>query len=93
MLYKLNQMFWDENESTGYRHVSVEYNGRVLMAVTAHNVSKVWSSRIIPMGFSFELDEVEAFSGLFEVLPSLMKFMCTESLSSEEMQNFLLTIQ
>lgn len=93
MIYKLNQLFWDTNESTGYRHVSIEYNNRTLMAVTAHNVSGTWTSRVIPMGFSFELDEVQAVSRVFESLPSLMTFMCSTNLSVEDIQNFLLTIQ
>lgn len=93
MLFKTNHMFWDENESTGYRHVSVEYKDRVLMAVTAHNVSGTWGAHVIPMGFSFAQDEVQAFSDMFSVLPGLMEFMCTESLTFEEMQEYLLTIQ
>ena len=93
MLFKTNQLFWNENESTGYRHVSVEYNDRVLMAVTSHNVSGSWAAQVIPMGFSFKQDEVQAFSDMFTVLPELMDFMCTESLTFEEMQEFLLTIQ
>lgn len=86
-------MFWDENESTGYRHVSVEYNDRVLMAVTAHNVSGTWSAQVIPMGFSFSQNEIQAFSDMFLVLPGLMEFMCKENLTIEQIQEFLLTVQ
>lgn len=93
MIFKTNHMFWDENESTGYRHVSVEYNDRVLMAVTSYKVMGVWGAQVIPMGFSFKQDEVQAFSDMFSVLPKLMEFLCTDSLTFEEMQEFLLTIQ
>ena len=93
MIFKTNHMFWYENESTGYRHVSVQYEDRILMAVTAHNVSGKWNAQVIPMGFSFSQDEVVAFSGLFSVLPALMEFMCSEQLTFEEMQDFLLTLQ
>ena len=85
-------MFWDQNEITGYRHVSVEYNDRVLMAVTSHNVSGTWSAQVIPMGFSFNHSEIQAFSDLFSVLPGLMEFLCQESLTVEEIQEFLLTL-
>jgi hypothetical protein len=93
MLYKVDHMFWDQNESTGYRHVDVQYNDRILMAVTAHRTSGEWKSLVIPMGFSFEQNEVQAFSDMFSVLPNLMGFMCTDALTVEEMQNYLLTIQ
>jgi len=89
MIYKVNHMFWNENESTGYRHVSVEYNDRILMAVTAHNVSNAWQAQVVPMGFSFQQNEVQAFSDMFSVLPKLMQFLCTENLSIEEVQKFL----
>lgn len=85
-------MFWDQNEITGYRHVSVEYNGRVLMAVTAHNVSGKWDAQVIPMGFSFKHNEIQAFSDMFSVLPGLMDFLCQESVTVEEIQEFLLTL-
>lgn len=93
MLFKVNTMFWDQNEGTGYRHVSVEYNDRVLLSVTAHNVSGAWQAQVIPMGFSFNLDEIQAFSDMFSVLPGLMEFLCKESMTVEEIQEYLLTIQ
>lgn len=93
MLYKVDHMFWDQNESTGYRHVSVVYEDRKLMAVTAHKTLGEWKSLVVPMGFSFELSEVQAFSDMFSVLPELMKFMCSETLTVQEMQDYLLTIQ
>lgn len=93
MMFKINHMFWDENESTGYRHISVEHNDRVLMAVTSYKTSGEWLSQVIPMGFSFKQDEVQAFSAMFAVLPGLMEFLCTDALTVDEMQNFLDSIQ
>ncbi len=93
MNFKTKRMFWDENESTGYRHISVEYNDRVLMVVTAHRISGEWMTQVVPMGFSFNKDEVQTFSEMFSVLPGLMEFLCTESLTIDEMQNFLDSIE
>lgn len=93
MIFKTNHMFWDANESTGYRHVSVEYNDRVLMAVTSYKTLNVWQSKVIPMGFSFSIGEIEVFAKMFSVLPDLLKFMCADSITFEEMQEFLLTLQ
>lgn len=93
MIFKTKRMFWDENESTGYRHISVEHNDRVLMVVTAHRISGEWMTQVVPMGFSFKQDEVQTFSEMFAVLPCLMEFLCTESLTIDEMQNFLDSIE
>ncbi len=93
MIYKINAMFWDENERTGYRHVSVEYNDRILMAVTACRSSNEWQSQVIPMGFSFQHNEIQAFSELFSVLPGLMTFLSAPSLTFEEVEQYLLTLQ
>lgn len=86
-------MFWNENEKTGYRHISVEYNNRVLMSIASYNVSGVWESKVIPMGFSFNQDEIQEFSNMFTVLPELMKFLCKEELTFEEINDYLLKIQ
>jgi hypothetical protein len=82
-------MFWEENERTGYRHVSVEYDDRVLMAVTAHREAGEWSTQVIPMGFSFSYNEVQTFSFIFSVLPGVMDFLCTDTLNADEVQNYL----
>lgn len=92
MQYKVNEMFWDQNESTGYRHISVEYKDRILMAVTAYKTFGEWDTQVIPMGFTFKQDEIQAFSDLFAVLPKLMDFLKTDSITIEEMQNYLLTL-
>lgn len=86
-------MFWEENEQTGYRHVSVEYGERVIMAVVSHRIEGVWNSSVIPMGFSFTQSEISSFAKLFSVLPELMAFLCTNEIKIEEIQLFLLTIQ
>jgi hypothetical protein len=59
------------------------------MAVTAHRTSNEWMAQVIPMGFSFKHDEVQAFSDMFSVLPGLMEFLCTDSLNADEVQIFL----
>lgn len=89
MIFKIKRMFWDENESTGYRHISVEQNDRVLMVVTSHKIDGEWMTQIIPMGFSFNHDDVKMLSDIFSVLDGLMNFLCTDSLTADEMQNFL----
>lgn len=92
MIFKMNNMFWSINESTGYRHIDVIYNGRIIMAVVSHRTSSVWTASVIPMGFSFTLDEIQGFSDAFTVLPVLMEFLQTDEISEQEMQNYLLTL-
>lgn len=93
MIFKMNHMFWEENEQGGYRHVLVEYSDRVLMVVVSHRTDGVWRSSVVPMGFTFNQSEIESFARMFAVLPELMAFLCTDEIKIEEIQHFLLTIQ
>ena len=93
MIFKTSPMFWDDNERSGYRHISVEYNERVLLAVVSHRTDGVWKSSVVPMGFNFFHDEVQQFANMFSVLPEFMKFLIKDELSFEDIQTYILTIQ
>lgn len=90
MLLKLNRVVWDEAERTGFRNVTVSYNGKNVMAVLSHFQSGSWSSSIVPMGYSYSTEEVQEFIELFKVLPALMKLLETDSvLTADEVQVFI----
>lgn len=93
MIYKINSMFWDQNDSTGFRHISVEYNERCLMAITAHMHNSIWESKVIPMGFTFSKLEIEEFSKMFLDLPKIMDKLCSDKLTHEEITNFISSLQ
>lgn len=92
MNYKIDTLFWDMNESTGMRNIRLVHDDRTYMAVLSHYRSGVWSSSVVPMGFSLSLDETIEFSRSFQVLPDLMRLMESPTLTLEEIQEFLLTV-
>lgn len=90
MFLKLNRVVWDDAERTGFRNVTVSYNGNNIMAVLSHFQSGSWSSSIVPMGYSYSTAEVQEFIVLFKVLPDLMKFLETDTvLTADEVQEFI----
>lgn len=93
MIFKTKSIFWEENEKAGYRHISVEHNERVLITVVSHRTDGVWNSTAVPMGFSFTKDEIIIFTEIISVLPNLMTFLCTDEISTDEIQQYLLTLK
>lgn len=75
MLLKVPTMLWDDNESTGYRHIAVSLDGTNMMAVLAHKQNNEWKSTVVPMGYSYDRSTVQAFISFFNVLPKLMEFL------------------
>lgn len=93
MIFKTSPMFWEDNEQGGYRHISLEYDDRVLLVIVSHRTDGVWDSSVVPMGFNFNRDEVSKFASAFSVLPELMEFLVKDVIKFEEIQAFILTIQ
>lgn len=93
MIYKLRPMFWDMNESTGLRHITLEHDGRVLFVVSSHRTGTEWNASALPMGYKMYMNEVLEFSAAFRVLPELMARLEEPDLSLQEIQDYLLTIQ
>lgn len=92
MLCKTQPMFWDMNESTGLRHVTIENDGRVLFVVTANREGTTWTSSLIPMGFKMYLDEVYSYTPVLTKFTDLMEKLEKPDLTLEEIQEFLLTM-
>lgn len=74
-LLKINAIHWDENERTGYRHVSVSIDGVNHFAVAAHHFDSVWTAKAYPMGYSYDSDAVQDLVDFMLVLPKVMKFL------------------
>lgn len=90
MLLKVPTILWDDNESTGYRHIGVSLDGVNMMSVLAHKQNNQWSSTVVPMGYSYDSNTVHHFIGFFKVLPNLMKFLETDSvLTAASVQQFI----
>lgn len=87
MLLKVPLVHWDENESTGYRHVTVSYKGNNVMSVLAHYQNNSWQGSIVPMGYSYNSHEVQEFIEFFNVLPNLIKYLETDSVLTADMVN------
>lgn len=90
MLLKVPTMLWDDNESTGYRHIGVSLDGVNMMSVLAHKHAGAWKSTVVPMGYSYDTETVLAFVSFFQVLPNLMQFLETpEEMTAEQAQQFI----
>lgn len=90
MLLKVPTMLWDDNESTGYRHIGVSLDGTNMMSVLAHKHAGVWKSTVVPMGYSYDSETVLAFVSFFQVLPNLMQFLETpEEMTAAQAQQFI----
>lgn len=92
MMYKIKPLFWDMNEQTGYRHITLENNGDVLFVVAANKYDNKWTASAVPMGFRMSIEQAVEFSGAFKVLPDLMTFLERDEISVDEIQNYLLTL-
>lgn len=89
-----NQIIWEENESTGKRHVDIVNgdNGVKLIAIISNKSKNAsWESKIIPMGYSFDKDEVLALS--YEMggfVSDLMKYLeSTTEITYEDILSFI----
>lgn len=90
MLLKVPTMLWDDNESTGYRHIGVSLDGVNMMSVLAHKHAGTWKSTVVPMGYSYDSSTVQAFIGFFQVLPNLMTFLeSPEEMTAAQAQQFI----
>lgn len=91
VLFKISEINWDENERTGYRHVAVCYNGNNILSIVANKTLGEWGTQVIPMGYSYKMDDIEFLAKLYKKLPYLMLFMeRNSSMTYEEMNTFIL---
>lgn len=71
-----NPAQWAENESTGYRHIGIMSEGNKIFAITSHKVDGVWTSNVVPMGYSYRKDEISNLVELFNTtVIELMTFI------------------
>lgn len=89
MIYKTNPMFWEMNEKTGLRHLTLEHDGRVLFVVAANLHTNGWKASTLPMGYKMTYEEVLEFSSTFEVLPELMKFLERPDITLADVQEYI----
>lgn len=88
--YNINEMFWEQNQSTGQRIISIQYNSKIIFHVSSTNFSdKYWTSRVVPAGYSFSLTETIICGKVFEVLPGIMELLQKKDLTLEELQKYL----
>lgn len=90
MCIKLNQVLWDDAEKTGHRHVTVSFDSKNVMAVVGNFYNNKWSTMIVPMGYSYDKEDVQYFIDFFKVLPNLMTFLESDTvLTADEVQKYI----
>lgn len=90
VLFKTNPVLWDQNESSGYRNIQVEYKGNTIVSVVANKTLGEWTCQVVPMGYSYRLDEVEFLANLYSQMQFIMNFLCTDTeLTHDDVINLL----
>lgn len=82
---------WDENESTGYRHVGVISEGQKIFVVASHLTDGEWTCKVIPMGYSYTKNEMSDLAYLFNgFMRELMNFLeRNEEITHDDILKFL----
>lgn len=94
VLFKTDTISWETNEASGFRRVGIAYKGNNIMSVIANKVLGEWTSQVVPMGYSYSLEDVEVIAALYPKLPYLMQFIERDvDLSHQDMLDFLTNIQ
>ena len=94
VLFKTDIVSWEMNESRGFRRIGVAYKGNNIMAVISNKVLGEWKSQVVPMGYTYGIDDIEVMCTLYPKLPYLMQFIERDvDLTHDEMLEFLSNIQ
>lgn len=95
IVYKVNEMFWDLNEKNGFRKVRAIHEGECLAIFnsTFLKSTSTWECVMVPMGLTFNQSKVFLFKDVIDNSEKIMDCLCMESLSFEEVQNFISNLQ
>ncbi|UYL05345.1 hypothetical protein DIDNDMLP_00360 [Klebsiella phage KP13-7] len=75
VLFNIAALHWDNNEKTGFRQISVTYEGKQIISIISNKTLGIWGSRIVPLGFSYNKDEVQMLSTLYKNIECIMNFL------------------
>ena len=90
VLFKTNPVLWEQNENAGFRSIHVEFKGNTVVAIIANKTLGKWTAQVVPMGFSYNADEVAFLAELYSQIPFIINvFEQNEHLAHEDVLKFL----
>ena len=90
VLFKTNPLHWEQNENSGYRNVQVLYKGNNILSIVANKTLGTWTTQAVPMGYSYQLDEINFLAELYKHIPYVMNYLISDDkLTHEDIVNFL----
>lgn len=83
-------MFWEINESCGFRKVRILLDGDVIAVIssTFSKKEKEWESVFVPMGFSFDENKMKYLKLIINDCYDILTFLKTPELKIDEVQKF-----
>lgn len=84
VLFNTSALHWDDNERTGYRQISVLHNDRQIISIIANKTLGVWGSQIVPMGYSYNKEQVQILSTLYKNVEYIMNFIEQDSVLTHD---------
>lgn len=94
VLFKTDPVSWEINEPSGFRRVGVAYKGNNIMSVISNKVLGEWKAQVVPMGFTYDVEEIEVLASLYPKLPYMMQFLERDvDMTHDEMLEFISNIQ
>lgn len=86
MIFKLNRLFWDENEKSGHRQVQVFNNEDKIAVLNSTRTDGQWTCTFVPMGFSFKSQDMLVLAECCHKCHVLMSVLQAEVLTVDEVQ-------
>lgn len=89
MRFEVNTYFWEENEKVGLRQIKVRNTDRILAVINANCVDGVWLCSFVPMGFRFEITEMDDLKTCIERSEIIMKLLTKVQLTLSEVEEII----
>lgn len=90
IVFKISHTLWEEAEKTGFRNVKVSHSNKNIFSIIANKQFGEWKVQCIPMGYSFDLDDVIVLEKVLSITPAIMDYISRDcEYTSDEVQETL----